>query len=147
MYFDRERLGAGHAVRVPADAPNAVAQVSCGQVARSEWAVIVDPGKAAELPDGQVGEIWLQGNNIGRGYWGLPEATRLAFGAELRSRLTDGSHAPRADLQRSWLRTGDLGVYLDGELYVTGRMADLITIEGRNHYPHDIEATVAEASR
>lgn len=146
VYFDREQLGAGHAVRVPADAPNAVAQVSCGQVARSEWAVIVDPGKAAELPDGQVGEIWLQGNNIGRGYWGLPEATRLAFGAELRSRLTDGSHAHSADLQRSWLRTGDLGVYLDGELYVTGRMADLITIEGRNHYPHDIEATVAEAS-
>lgn len=146
VYFDREQLGAGHAVRVPADAPNAVAQVSCGQVARSEWAVIVDPGNAAELPEGQVGEIWLQGNNIGRGYWGLPEATRLAFGAELRSRLTDGSHAHGADLQRSWLRTGDLGVYLDGELYVTGRMADLITIEGRNHYPHDIEATVAEAS-
>lgn len=146
VYFDRELLGAGRAVRVPADASNAVAQVSCGQVARSEWAVIVDPGDAAELPDGEVGEIWLQGNNIGRGYWGLPEATRRAFGAELRSRLSHGSHADGADLQRSWLRTGDLGVYLDGELYVTGRVADLVTIDGRNHYPHDIEATVAEAS-
>lgn len=146
VYFDREQLGAGHAVRVPADAPNAVAQVSCGQVARSEWAVIVDPATAAELPDGEVGEIWLQGNNIGRGYWGLPEATRRAFGAELRSRLAEGGHAGGADLQRPWLRTGDLGVYLDGELYVTGRMADLVTIDGRNHYPHDIEATVADAS-
>jgi fatty-acyl-CoA synthase len=146
VYFDREQLGAGRAVRVPADAPNAVAQVSCGQVARSAWAVIVNPGSAAELPDGQVGEIWLQGNNIGRGYWGLPEATRLAFGARLQSRLPDGSHARGADLQRSWLRSGDLGVYLDGELYVTGRMADLVTIDGRNHYPQDIEATVAEAS-
>lgn len=146
VYFDRERLGAGHAVRVPPDAPNAVAQVSCGQVARSEWAVIVDPAAAAELPDGEVGEIWLQGNNIGRGYWGLPEATRRSFGAELRSRLAEGSHAGGADLQRPWLRTGDLGVYLDGELYVAGRIADLITIDGCNHYPHDIEATVAEAS-
>src|SRR6185312_14611972 len=106
VYFDREQLGAGRAVRVPAEAPGAVAQVSCGQVARSAWAVIVNPGSAAELPDGQLGEIWLQGNNIGRGYWGLPEATRLAFGARLQSRLSDGSHARGADLQRSWLRSG-----------------------------------------
>lgn len=146
VYFDRGQLGAGRAVRVPADAPSAVAHVSCGQVARSAWAVIVDPGRASEVPDGEVGEIWLQGNNIGRGYWGLSEATRLAFGARLQSRLADGSHAGGADLERSWLRSGDLGVYLDGELYVTGRMADLVTIDGRNHYPHDIEATVAEAS-
>ncbi|ETB51480.1 nitrate ABC transporter substrate-binding protein, partial [Mycobacterium avium subsp. paratuberculosis 10-8425] len=89
VYFDRRQLGAGHAVRVPANAPDAVAAVSCGQVARSEWAVIVADG--AELPDGQVGEIWLQGNNIGRGYWGMPEETRRVFGATLRSRLPDGS--------------------------------------------------------
>lgn len=146
VYFDSEQLGAGRAVRVPSDAPNAVAQVSCGQVARSEWAVIVDPDSADELPDGRVGEIWLQGNNIGRGYWGLPEATRLAFGNGLRSRLPAASHAGGADPERPWLRTGDLGVYLDGELYVTGRIADLVTIDGRNHYPQHIEATVAEAS-
>lgn len=146
VYFDSERLGAGHAVRVDADSPNAVAQVSCGQVARSEWAVIVDPASGSELPDGEVGEIWLQGNNVGRGYWGLPEETRRAFGAVLRSRLTDGGHAEGADPGRAWLRTGDLGVYLDGELYVTGRIADLVTIDGRNHYPQHIEATVAAAS-
>lgn len=145
VYFDRERLGAGHAVRVDANSPNAVAQVSCGQVARSEWAVIVDAG-GSELPDGAVGEIWLQGNNVGRGYWGLPDETRRAFGALLRSRLTEGSHAEGACLNRTWLRTGDLGVYLDGELYVTGRLADLVAIDGRNHYPQHIEATVAEAS-
>ncbi|MGH3261206.1 MAG: fatty-acid--CoA ligase, partial [Trebonia sp.] len=144
VYFDREQLGDGRAVRVSADAPNAVAHVSCGQVARSEWAVIVSNG--TELPDGEVGEIWLQGNNIGRGYWGMPDATRLAFGARLQSRLVDGSHAGGADPERSWLRTGDLGVYLDGELYVTGRIADLVTINGRNHYPQDIESIVAEAS-
>lgn len=146
VYFDSERLGAGHAVRVDPDDPNAVAQVSCGQVARSAWAVIVDPARGSELPDGAVGEIWLQGNNVGRGYWGLPDETRRAFGAELRSRLAEGSHADGADPDRSWLRSGDLGVYLDGELYVRGRIADLVTIGGRNHYPQHIEATVADAS-
>lgn len=146
VYFDSERLGDGFAVRVDADDPNAVAQVSCGQVARSEWAVIVDPASGSELPDGEVGEIWLQGNNVGRGYWRRPDETRRAFGATLQSRLADGSHGDGADPRGSWLRTGDLGVYLDGELYVTGRIADLVTIDGRNHYPQNIEATVAEAS-
>jgi len=146
VYFDREQLGDGHAVRVPAYAPNAVAQVSCGQVARSQWAVIVDPDTGSELPDGGVGEIWLQGNNIGRGYWGMPDETRATFGAKLGSRLGEGSHADGSTVEGTWLRTGDLGVYLDGELYVTGRIADLVTIEGRSHYPQDIEATAAEAS-
>ena len=146
VHFDREQLGAGHAVRVSADSPNAVAQVSCGQVARSEWAVIVNPDTADELPDGEVGEIWLQGNNIGRGYWGLPDETRATFGAELGSRAAEGSHADGSTVDRAWLRTGDLGVYLDGELYVTGRIADLVSIDGVSHYPQDIEATVAEAS-
>jgi fatty-acyl-CoA synthase len=146
VYFDREQLSAGHAVRVSADSPLAVAQVSCGQVARSEWAVIVNPDTACELADGEVGEIWLQGNNIGRGYWGLPDETRATFGAKLRSRRDVGSHAEGSTVDGNWLRTGDLGVYLDGELYVTGRIADLVTIDGRSHYPQDIEATAAEAS-
>lgn len=145
-YLDREQLGAGHAVRVAPDAPDAVVQVSCGQVARSLWAVIVDPDTGSELPDDEVGEIWLQGNNVGRGYWNLPEDTRRAFGAQLCSRLPEGSHAEGSNPDGIWLRTGDLGVYLDGELYVTGRIADLVTVDARNHYPHDIEATVADAS-
>ena len=146
VYFDRDRLGAGLAVRVAADAPNAVAQVSCGQIGRSEWAVIVDPETGAEKPDGHVGEIWIQGDNVARGYWGLPGDTRRAFGATLQSPLATGSHAEGSDAEGTWLRTSDLGTYLDGELYVTGRIADLVTIDGRDHYPQDIEATVAEAS-
>ncbi|WP_407688801.1 fatty acyl-AMP ligase [Mycobacterium sp. HUMS_1102779] len=146
VYLDREQLGDGHAVRVAPDAPDAVVQVSCGQVARSLWAVVVDPDTGGELPDGEIGEVWLQGNNVGRGYWDRPEDTRRAFGARLRSRLPERSHAEGSNTDGSWLRTGDLGVYLDGELYVTGRIADLVTVEGRNHYPHDIEATVADAS-
>ena len=146
VYLDRDELGAGRAVRVAADAPEAVAQVSCGQVGRSEWAVIVDPDTGTELPDGHVGEIWLQGNNVGRGYWGLPDDTRRAFGARLQSRLAEGGHAEGSRVEGAWLRTGDLGTYLDGELYVTGRIADMVTVDGRNHYPQDIEATVAQAS-
>src|ERR1700757_158884 len=96
VYLDREQLGAGRAVRVDADAPNAVVQVSCGQVARSLWGVIVNPETGTELPDGQVGEVWLQGDNVGRGYWGRPEETRLTFGNKLQSRLNDGSHATGA---------------------------------------------------
>ena len=144
--FDREQLGAGHAVPVAADAPNAVAQVSVGRVARSLWAVIVNPETHAELADGEVGEIWLQGSNIGRGYWGMPDETRIAFGAKLSSRLGEGSHANGSVVDGTWLRTADLGVYLEGELYVTGRIVDLMTIDGRNHYPEDIEATAADAS-
>lgn len=146
VYLDREQLGAGHAVQVAADDPNAVVQVSCGQVARSLWAVIVDPDTGAELPDGQVGEPWLQGDNVGRGYWERPEETARVFGAKLAATLPQSSHADGARIDGDWLRTGDLAVYLDGELYVTGRIADLITIDGKNHYPQDIEATVAEAS-
>ncbi|SOJ55532.1 Long-chain-fatty-acid--AMP ligase FadD32 [Mycobacterium simulans] len=146
VYFDREQLGVDRAVPVAADAPNAVAHVSCGQVARSLWAVIVDPASRTELPDGEVGEVWLQGDNVGRGYWGRPEETRQTFGAKLQSPLTEGSHAAGSAVAGNWLRTGDLGVYLDGELYITGRIADLVTIDGRNHYPQDLEATAAEAS-
>ncbi|OBA78239.1 fatty-acid--CoA ligase [Mycobacterium sp. 1164966.3] len=146
IYLEREQLGAGRAVPVAADAPNAVAQVSCGQVARSLWGVIVNPDTGTELPDGEIGEVWLHGDNVGRGYWRRPEDTRLAFGAKLQSRLAEDSHADGTPIDGNWLRTGDLGVYLDGELYVTGRIADLVTIDGGNHYPQDIEATTSEAS-
>ncbi|WP_240563019.1 fatty acyl-AMP ligase [Mycobacterium sp. IS-1264] len=146
VYLDREQLGAGHAVEVPRDAPNAIAQVSCGRIARSQWGVIVDPETEAELADGEVGEIWLHGDNIGRGYWGRREETERTFGNKLQSRLPVGSHADGAPSEAAWLRTGDLGVYLGGELYITGRIKDLIIVDGRNHYPQDIEATAAAVS-
>ena len=145
-YFDRDLLAAGHAVPVAADVPGAVAQVSSGQVARSQWGVVVDPASGGELPDGRVGEMWLHGDNIGRGYWGLPEETRRTFGASLQTRLIEGSHADGVPSAASWLRTGDLGVYSDGELYVTGRIVDLVVIDGHTFYPQTIEATAADAS-
>ncbi|KWX67982.1 fatty acyl-AMP ligase [Mycobacterium sp. NAZ190054] len=145
-YLDRDELSLGKAVRVGADHPNAVAQVSCGHVARSQWAVIVDPATDAELPDGRVGEIWLHGDNIGRGYWGRRSETELTFQNKIQTRQLYNSHAEGCAEDALWLRTGDLGVYLDGQLYVTGRVKDLVIVDGRNHYPQDIEATVAAAS-
>ena len=146
VYLDRAELGAGRAVEVPADQPGAVAQVSCGTVARSQWAVIVDAQTDSELPDGHVGEIWLHGDNIGHGYWRRTEETELTFQNKLQSRLQYHSHAEGSAESGLWLRTGDLGVYHDGQLYITGRVKDLIIVDGRNHYPQDIEATVAEAA-
>ncbi|KUI03690.1 fatty acyl-AMP ligase [Mycobacterium sp. IS-3022] len=146
VYFDREQLAEGRAVPVAAGSPGAVAHVSCGQVARSQRAVIADPDTGTELPDGRIGEIWLHGDNLGKGYWGRPDETRRAFGARLSSRLPSGSHADGVAPQANWLRTGDLGVHLEGQLYVTGRRADLIVIDNRQHYPQDVEATAEDAS-
>ena len=146
VHVDRKQLTAGRAVTVDADHPDATVQVSCGVVARSQWAVVVDPATESELPDGCVGEIWLHGDNIGRGYWQRPEETELTFRNKLQSRLARGSHAERSADSAQWLRTGDMGVYIDGELYITGRIKDLIIVDGRNHYPQDIETTAADAS-
>lgn len=146
VHFDRTELTLDRAVLVAADDPGAVPQVACGQIARSQWCIIVDPQSAAELPDGSVGEIWLHGDNVGRGYWGRPEETRHAFTARPSSRLTAGSHAEGVPDHQTWLRTGDLGCRLDGELYVTGRLADILAVDGRHHYPQDVEATVADAT-
>jgi fatty-acyl-CoA synthase len=147
VHLDRRQLGAGRAVRVAAAAPHAVAHVCCGRISRSQWGVIVNPDIAAELPDDEVGEIWLHGNNIGRAYWARNQQTQLVFGNKLQSRLSVGSHADGAPIGADWLRTGDLGVYLDGELYILGRIKDLIIVDGRNHYPEDIEATAVNASQ
>ena len=88
---------------------------------------IVDPATRAVLPDGRVGEIWVAGGSVAQGYWGRPEQTRETFHA-----VTAGGDGP-------YLRTGDLGFRLDGELYVTGRLKDLIIVNGHNIHAHDLE--------
>jgi acyl-CoA synthetase (AMP-forming)/AMP-acid ligase II len=145
VYLDRVRLAAGQAVVVAPEADGAVAYASCGQVMRDMWAVITGPD-GAEVLDGSVGEIWLHGNNIGRGYFGREEESQRTFFNKLQSRLEYGSHAEGAADNSCWLATGDLGVYLAGELYITGRKKDLVIIDGRNHYPHDVETTVSHSS-
>ncbi|RDI48459.1 long-chain-fatty-acid--AMP ligase FadD32 [Nocardia mexicana] len=153
IYVDRDELNAGRIVKVEQSAPNAIAQVSCGYVALSQWATIVDaetiddPEGARELPEGQVGEIWLHGDNIGIGYWGRDEETRKTFKNILSRRLPEGSKAEGSAADAIWMRTGDYGVYIDGELYITGRVKDLVIVDGRNHYPQDLEFSAQESSK
>ncbi|GGY05676.1 fatty acyl-AMP ligase [Streptomyces hiroshimensis] len=97
---------------------------------------IVDPATRHALPEGGIGEIWLRGPSIARGYWGRPDLTAEAFGAAL---------AGPDEESTGWLRTGDLGALDDGELYVTGRLKEMLIVNGRNIYPHDVEAVVRSA--
>ncbi|MFD5825054.1 fatty acyl-AMP ligase [Lentzea sp. NPDC060358] len=88
---------------------------------------VVDPVTRAVLPEGKVGEIWLRGPSVARGYWRKPEATERTFLAET------------ACGDRGFLRTGDLGTVHDGDVYITGRIKDVMIVRGRNLYPQDIE--------
>ncbi|MFC6011782.1 long-chain-fatty-acid--AMP ligase FadD32 [Nocardia lasii] len=151
VYVDRNELNAGRMVRVDQSDESAIAQVSCGYVGLSQWATIIDPdtadsGKGRELPDGHVGEIWLHGNNMGIGYWGRSEESSKTF----RNKVTEpveGGHAEGTAPDADWMRTGDFGVYFEGELYITGRVKDLVIVDGRNHYPQDLEFSAQEASK
>ncbi|OBK52666.1 long-chain-fatty-acid--AMP ligase FadD32 [Mycobacterium sp. 1081908.1] len=146
IYVDRDEMNNQRFVEVAPDSPKAVAQVSAGVIGVDEWAVIVDPDTATELPDGQVGEIWLHGNNLGTGYWGKEAETNTTFRNILKSRISE-SHAEGAADDGMWVRTGDYGTYYDGHLYIVGRIKDLVIIDGRNHYPQDLEYSAQEASR
>jgi acyl-CoA synthetase (AMP-forming)/AMP-acid ligase II/acyl carrier protein len=108
--------------------------VSCGPPVGETEVVIVDPETFKHCAPDVVGEIWLADQIIAKGYWNNPEETNQTFRAHLA--LTG---------ERPYLRTGDLGFVKDGELFVTGRLKDIIIIRGRNHYPQDIERTVAQS--
>jgi amino acid adenylation domain-containing protein len=107
--------------------------VGCGRPARGEL-LVVDPVSRRRLGPAQEGEIWIRGEHVARGYWGRPEESAAIFEA----RLADTDEGP-------FLRTGDLGLLDESELFVTGRIKDLVIVRGRNHYPQDLERT-AEAS-
>jgi acyl-CoA synthetase (AMP-forming)/AMP-acid ligase II len=106
--------------------------VSCGPACASERVLIVDPKTHRRCSEGAQGEIWVAGPHVAQGYWKRPDETRAAFNAY----LNDNGDGP-------FLRTGDLGFLLEGQLFVTGRLKELIILHGKNHYPQDIEATVA----
>jgi long-chain fatty acid adenylyltransferase FadD28 len=137
VYFDSAELAAGQAK--PCETPHGTALVSYG-VPRSPILRIVDPDTCVECPAGTIGEIWAHGDNIATGYWGKPHETAHTFGAELTSSSPD---VPR----RPWLRTGDLGFFYEDELFIIGRIKDLLIVYGRNHSPDDIEATIQLITR
>jgi amino acid adenylation domain-containing protein len=107
--------------------------VGCGQAAHGQRVVVVDPATQAACEPGCVGEIWVQGASVAQGYFDRPDESARTFAA----RLADGDGP--------FLRTGDLGFLRDGELYVTGRLKDLIVVRGRNLYPQDLEASAERA--
>jgi acyl-CoA synthetase (AMP-forming)/AMP-acid ligase II len=98
---------------------------------------IVNPDTGTENPAGAIGEIWVHGPNVAARYWRNPELTQRTFGARLQDPTPGTAEGP-------WLRTGDLGFICEGELFIAGRMKDLLIVDGRNHYPDDIEATIRE---
>jgi fatty acid CoA ligase FadD32 len=146
VHVERDALNNRRFVEVAADDPNGVAQASAGKIGVDQWTTIVDAETASELPDGQIGEVWLHGNNMGAGYWNREEETSEVFRNILKSR-TEPSHAEGAPDDGLWVRTGDYGTYHDGDLYITGRVKDLIIVDGRNHYPQDVEYSAQESSR
>ncbi|VXD22872.1 fatty acyl-AMP ligase [Planktothrix paucivesiculata] len=107
--------------------------VGCGQCLSDQTVLIVNPETLNICEPGKVGEIWVAGPSVGRGYWNKPQETEMLFNAY----LTTG--------EGPFLRTGDLGFLDDQELFITGRIKDIIIINGRNHYPQDIEWTVEQS--
>jgi len=128
---DRAALGTGRLVR--SERADAQRLVGCGRPAGDHQVVIVDPEHCVPAKPGRIGEIWVSGPSVCAGYWDDLVATAESFGAML-----PGS-------PDRFLRTGDLGAFAEGQLFVVGRSKDLIIVRGANHYPEDIEGTIERA--
>ena len=134
VQFDSDKLSDGSAQRCETETGTTL--LSYG-APHSPAVRIVDPDIGIERPSGLVGEIWVNGDNVAAGYWNKPEETRRTFGATI---LDPSPGTPEG----RWLRTGDLGFISDDELFIVGRIKDLLIVYGRNHYAEDIEATVQQ---
>lgn len=109
--------------------------VGCGRTWLNQHLLIVNPETCTRTSGEEIGEIWVSGASVAQGYWNRPQETKETFDAYL------------ADTREgSFLRTGDLGFVQDGELFITGRLKEIIIIRGQNHYPHDIELTVEKSN-
>ncbi len=131
--FEAEKLAAGHAERCRS---GGTPLLSYG-IPRAPTVRIVDPETRHECPAGTIGEIWVHGDNVAMGYWQRPADTERVFGATIVAPSADTPDGP-------WLRTGDLGAISEGELFIMGRIKDLLIVYGRNHYPDDIESTIQQ---
>lgn len=127
--FDAGELSHDRAVLAKASSESAIELVSCGWPSPEQPVVIVDSQSNSPVPHGTIGEVWIAGSGLATGYWRNDAETVATFHA----RLNDG---------REFLRTGDLGFLHNGELYLTGRMKDVLIVRGRNHSPEDIEWTI-----
>jgi acyl-CoA synthetase (AMP-forming)/AMP-acid ligase II len=137
VWFDKRALWSGRA-EVAAGELEQMARpyVSCGKAMREHELAIVDPDTHVRLPEGREGEIWLRGPSVGRGYWGDAQTSSIRFAATIVDE----------DPNQRWFRTADTGFMHEGELFGTGRLADLVIVGDRIHQPHDIERSVAEGA-
>lgn len=129
--IDIDQIAHGRARDAEPGSHRSQCYVSSGQCMIDQRVAIVEPDTHHECPDETVGEIWVRGPSVAKGYWDLPEATETTF----RAKIAETGEGP-------FMRTGDLGFVSNGELFVTGRIKDLIIIRGVNIYPQDIEASV-----
>ena len=143
---DRDALNTGTFVEVPADSPSAVAQAGAGKVGVAEWAVIVDDEPLPSCPTGRSARSGSAARTWAPATGASPRRPMTTFQNILKSR-TNPSHAEGATDDATWVRTGDLGAYHDGELFITGRVKDLVIIDGRNHYPQDLEYSAQESTK
>jgi 8-amino-7-oxononanoate synthase len=132
--FDAAGLARREVIDAEPDDEGARTLVGCGRNLPDQKIVIADPEALTACPPHRVGEIWVRGPSVAQGYWNDAATTERTF----RARLRDTGDGP-------FLRTGDLGFMQDGEVFVTGRIKDLIIIHGVNYYPQDIERTVQES--
>jgi acyl transferase domain-containing protein/acyl-CoA synthetase (AMP-forming)/AMP-acid ligase II len=132
-HLDSVALRENRVVSVTPEHPSATSVVGCGHAAANQEIVIADPVTRRRCGPDEVGEIWIAGPNVAKGYWGKQAETEETFQAY----VSDTGQGP-------FLRTGDLGFLVDGELFVAGRLKDVVIIRGRNYYPNDIEFTVQE---
>ncbi|MBH8552330.1 SDR family oxidoreductase, partial [Nostocaceae cyanobacterium CENA357] len=130
---EAEALEQNRIVPANADTKNIRHLVGCGHSWLDTNIVIANPETMTQCAANEVGEIWVSSSSMAQGYWQRPEATTQTFQAYLQ----DGSGP--------FLRTGDFGFLQDGEVFVTGRVKDMIIIRGRNHYPQDIESTAVKS--
>ncbi|MBD2712047.1 fatty acyl-AMP ligase [Arthrospira platensis FACHB-835] len=128
-YVDRTALEENKVVAVESDHPGAKAVVGCGRGWLGDEIAIANPETLTRCAEGEVGEIWLRGGGIGLGYWNNPSESDRTFKAKLGN-------------QGGFLRTGDLGFLENGELFITGRIKEMMILWGRNHYPQHIEQTL-----
>jgi len=139
VHFDTDALTAGAAKRAEGTDGTPLISYDGPISERSPLLRIVDPDTFTEVPEGKTGEIWAHGDMVSAGYWEKPEETAHTFGGRIVSPSAGTPEGP-------WLRTGDVGFISEGELFVVGRIKDLLIIYGRNHAPEDIEATVTEVT-
>ena len=133
-HFDVDELSAGRVRRCAAGTGTPLVKYSLPQ---SPVVRIVDSDTNAECVQDVVGEIWVHGDNVAAGYWSRSPEEQQCFGATLADPTPGTPAGP-------WLKTGDLGFVSEGDLFIVGRIKDLLIIRGRNHYPEDIEATVQQ---